>query len=104
MQDCLFCQIASGEKPSETVYTDETLVVFKDIHPKARVHLLIVPKKHIESVQAARDEDEGLLGRMILAARDRAKAEGLEGYKLLFNVGRAAGQVIDHVHLHLLGD
>ena len=102
MTDCIFCQIASKEKKTEVVFENDEFIVFKDINPKARVHLLIVPKKHIHSVAYLEDEDMNLVGRLILTARDVAKKENLSGYKLLFNVGRDGGQIVDHVHLHLL--
>lgn len=104
MPDCIFCKIANKENPAEIVFEDERLVVFKDVKPKSRVHFLIVPKKHIHSVAHIEDSDAELVGSMILAARDVAKKENLSGYKLLFNVGKDAGQVIDHIHLHLLAN
>lgn len=104
MDDCIFCKIANKEKDAELVFEDESLVVFKDIKPSAKIHLLIVPKKHIDSVSSLEDTDAGLIGRMVLTARDLAKKLGLSGYKLLFNVGRDGGQVVDHIHMHLLAN
>lgn len=104
MPNCIFCKIAKKESPAEIVFEDERFVIFKDIKPKSRVHFLIVPKKHIHSVSHAEDSDVELLGSMILVARDVAKKENLSGYRLLFNVGRDGGQVIDHIHLHLLAN
>ena len=88
--------------PSAKVFENENLVAFNDINPKAKVHILIVPKKHIESVKDLQDNDKELVGEMILAARKIAKENKLEGYKLVLNVGREGGQVVDHLHMHLL--
>jgi len=90
--------------PTDIVFENDEVVAFKDINPKARVHLLFVTKKHIDSVAVLEDSDEELIGKLISAARDAAKKENLPGYKLVFNVGRAGGQIIDHIHLHLLAD
>lgn len=103
MSDCIFCKIAHKEKPADIVFENNEIVVFKDINPKTRIHLLIVPKKHISSIKEIEDGDGPLMGRLTLLARDMAKRENLEGYKLLFNVGRSGGQLVDHVHLHLMG-
>jgi histidine triad (HIT) family protein len=102
---CIFCQIGAGEKPAEFLYEDEVLVVFKDIHPHAPVHLLIVPRKHIRSVNDLTEEDAGIVSHMILTAREMARKASVSfsGYKLLFNVERGGGQVIFHLHLHLIG-
>ena len=81
---------------------DEATIVFKDIHPKAETHLLIVPKKHIHSVNSVAAEDWGLVAGLIKKAAEVAKELGLAGYKLVFNVGREGGQMVDHLHLHLL--
>ncbi len=102
IMDCLFCKIAKKMMPSKVVYEDEDFVAFKDIHPKAPVHLLIVPRKHIRSVDHAEFEDAELLGRLILTAQKIAKRDSLAGYKLQINVGRDEGQLVDHLHLHLL--
>ncbi|PIQ06211.1 MAG: histidine triad nucleotide-binding protein [Candidatus Nealsonbacteria bacterium CG18_big_fil_WC_8_21_14_2_50_37_10] len=100
--DCLFCKIANKKTPTEIVYENDKVVAFKDIHPKAPIHLLIVPKKHITSVDHLEFQDKELVGELILAAQKIAKGKKLNGYKLIINVGRPAGQVIDHLHLHLL--
>ncbi len=104
MPDCLFCKISKKETPAEVVFESDDVVAFKDIHPKARVHLLFVPKKHVDSVAVLKESDKELVGKLVLSARDTAKKENLPGYKLVFNVGRAGGQIIDHIHLHLLAD
>lgn len=101
MDGCLFCEIAQKKRVADIVSETDEAVIFKDLNPKARVHLLIVPKRHIASVKDASENDRAMLGGLILAARDAALRENLAGYKLLFNVGRDGGQVIDHLHLHL---
>lgn len=101
--DCLFCKIARGELASDTVYEDDAVRAFYDIHPKAPVHVLVVPKQHIESVAHLEADHREIVSLLIYAAKDIAAKIGLKGYKLVFNVGREGGQVIDHVHLHLLG-
>ncbi len=103
--DCLFCQITAGRSDTRFLYEDDQLVVFRDIHPHAPVHLLIVPKRHIRSVNDLQDGDRDLLAEMFMTARQMARREGVDqsGYKLLFNVERGGGQVIFHLHLHLLG-
>lgn len=104
-KDCLFCQIIRGKKPADFLHRDESLVVFKDIYPQAPVHLLIVPRRHIRSVNQVTEQDGDIIARMILKGKEVAKEVGVaeSGYKLLFNVERGGGQVIFHVHLHLLG-
>jgi histidine triad (HIT) family protein len=100
--ECIFCKIIKKEVPSEMVYEDENFCAFKDINPKADFHILIVPKKHIPSVNHLETKDQKLMGELILVAQKIAKEKNLSGYKLLINVGRDGGQVIDHLHLHLL--
>jgi len=103
MEQCLFCKIIKKEIPSDIVYEDEKVISFKDIHPKAPIHLLILPKKHIPSVDNLEEVDKELVGNLFVVAKNRAKEKNLKGYKLVVNVGREGGQVIDHLHLHLLG-
>jgi len=101
---CIFCNIVSGKQKADIVYSGQDLIAFSDINPKAPVHILIVPKKHIESVQKLKGEDSSLVSNLIFAAQRIARKRGIEiGYKLVINCGRQAGQVIDHLHLHLLG-
>lgn len=100
--DCLFCKIIKKELPSEIVYEDDKILAFKDINPRAPVHFLIVPKKHIPSVDHVEFQDKELMGDLILAAQKIAKEKKLRGYRLQINVGRSAGQIVDHLHLHLL--
>lgn len=101
--DCPFCKIATGELPSEVVYEDAEVKVFKDIHPKAPVHLLIIPKVHIQSIAHLEADHNDTISRLIYTAKKVAAEMGLKGYKLVFNVGREGGQMVDHLHLHLLG-
>lgn len=103
MQDCIFCKIAAGEASAETAYEDDAVKVFASIDPKAPVHLLVIPKVHIQSIAHLEADHGDIVARLIFAAKDTAARRGLTGYKLVFNVGRDGGQVIDHLHLHLLG-
>lgn len=100
--DCIFCQIINKEKSSDIIYEDDRFIIIKDINPKAPVHLLIIPKKHINSVNEVEKEDKELMGDLILAAKNIAKEKNLNGYKLMINIGREGGQIVDHLHLHLL--
>lgn len=104
-EDCLFCKIVNGEIPSEFLYEDDEFVVFRDINPHAPVHLLIVPKKHIRSINDLEEQDSVLVGKSFSLAKQMATAQGVNesGYKLLFNVEKGGGQEIFHIHLHLLG-
>ena len=102
--DCLFCDIAQKKIPSEIVYEDEKFLVFKDINPKASFHVLLIPKKHIESIDQVELQDKELMGELILCAQKVAREKNLQGYKLAINVGRKGGQIIDHLHLHILAD
>ena len=103
MADCLFCKIGNGEIPSDTVFEDDMVRVFKDIHPKAPVHLLVIPKMHIQSIAHLEENHSDVISHMLYRAKEVAARAGLHGYKLVFNVGREGGQVIDHLHLHILG-
>jgi histidine triad (HIT) family protein len=104
-KDCLFCKIASGQMDTEFLYENDQLVVFRDINPHAPVHLLVVPKRHIRSINDLAEDDGTLLAEMVMVAKEMAKKENvnLSGYKLLFNVEKGGGQVIFHLHLHLIG-
>jgi histidine triad (HIT) family protein len=100
----IFHKIVAGEVPADSVYEDERVLVIKDIHPKAPVHLLVIPKKKdIPSIKDVTDSDAELLGHMMVIAKKVAEQEGLKGYKLIFNVGKEGGQEIEYLHLHLLG-
>lgn len=102
MQDCLFCKIINKEVDSDIVYEDDRCVAFKDINPKTRVHLLIVPRKHIASIADIEEQDEALMGHLIFVAKKLAAKNDAKGYQLQFNVGKEAGQIIFHIHLHLM--
>ena len=104
-KDCIFCQIAHGQTSTEILYQTDSLVVFKDINPHAPVHLLFVPKKHIRSVNDLADTDQEILSELIMVAKEMAREHGVakSGYKLLYNVEKGGGQVIFHLHLHLIG-
>jgi len=101
--DCIFCKIANGSVASDTVFEDDVVKAFGDLHPKAPVHVLVISKEHVASIAHLEENHAALIQRMIYAAKRIAKEKGLGGYKLLFNVGREGGQVIDHLHLHILG-
>ncbi len=104
-KNCLFCRISSGASSTDFLFENEILVVFKDINPAAPVHLLIVPKKHIRSINDLSDDDRPILSEMLMVARDMAARYEVakSGYRLFFNVERGGGQVIFHLHLHLIG-
>ncbi len=103
--DCIFCKIISGDIPSTKVYEDELVFAFKDINPEAPVHVLIVPKEHIESVAHLDVAHQPLIGHIHLIAKQIAENEGIDqsGYRLLTNIGKDGGQSVLHLHYHLLG-
>ena len=105
MNECIFCEIIRGEMPGEIVYEDKEIVAFKDINPQAPVHILVVPRKHYNTVLDLNLEDAELAGKMIIVAGKLAREYGIakRGFRLVFNCNREAGQSIYHVHLHLLG-
>lgn len=105
MADCIFCKIVKGEIPSTSVYRDEQAYAFRDIQPAAPTHILIVPQRHIDSVNALSAEDEGTIGHLFTVAKQIAAQEGLSerGYRLVINTNAEAGQTVFHIHLHLLG-
>lgn len=105
MEPCIFCAIGKKESPATIEYDDDDVVAFWDVNPKAKVHILIVPKKHITSVTELEDIDEALMGKMIMVAKKLAEKKGIadEGYRLVINAGKHSGQVVDHIHLHLIG-
>jgi len=104
-KDCIFCQIARGQTDTEMLYQSDTLVVFKDINPHAPVHLLLVPKSHIRSINDLGDADREILAELTMVAKEMAREHGVarSGYKLLYNVEKGGGQLIFHLHMHLLG-
>ena len=102
MHDCIFCKIVNGEIPSDIVYSDDDSVVFKDLNPKDKTHLLVVSKKHIPSLDDLSPDDAGLIEKLVTVARNVAKERSLKGYKLQINVGKDGGQEIFHLHIHLI--
>lgn len=105
MDNCLFCKIAQKQITTKFEYEDEEIVAFNDINPKAPIHILIIPKKHIASVAELEDGNACLVGRLVVVAKQLAEEKGIseKGYRLVFNVGKAGGQIVEHIHLHLLG-
>ncbi len=105
MNDCVFCRIVKKEIPAKIVYEDDLLVAFEDIHPQAPVHLLIIPKTHIESLAHSKIEHQSLLGHLMVKIPEIACLKGLnEGFRTIFNTGRIGGQEVDHIHAHILGN
>ena len=104
MDDCIFCKIIKGEIPSNKVYEDDEILAFKDINPVAPVHILVIPKKHIESTNEISQEDELLIGKMFTVIKKLAKENNLDkGYRIVNNCGEEGGQAVKHLHFHLLG-
>ena len=103
--DCVFCKIVAGEMPGDIVYQDEGLIAFRDINPMASTHLLVIPKKHIPSLVDLSEAESSLIGDMVKVANQLAKREGISesGYRLVINCGEQGGQLVPHLHLHLLG-
>lgn len=100
--DCLFCKIIAKEIPGNIQYEDERCIAFDDIKPAARVHILLVPKKHIPTIADLEEGDEKVIGHLVKVAKGLAEKHGCKGYKLQFNVGKEGGQLVFHVHLHLV--
>ena len=105
MSDCIFCKIAAKELPSETVYEDDQVLAIKDINPLAPVHLLLITKKHITSLNEVSSEDEGLMGHILMLAQKLAQEFGVaeSGYRVVTNIGKEGGQAVPHLHFHVLG-
>jgi histidine triad (HIT) family protein len=105
MKECIFCKIVAGESPSQKVYSDDLVTAFRDLHPVAPTHILIIPNKHIPSMNDVTPEDIPLLGHMLALAPQIASGEGIResGYRLIINTGPHGGQVVYHLHLHLIG-
>jgi histidine triad (HIT) family protein len=103
--DCLFCRIVAGEIPSDQVYSDDQVIAFRDIAPKAPVHVLVIPRRHVDSFAGLDEADAGLVIALVAAANRVARQEGVaeSGYRVATNVGSDAGQSVGHLHLHLLG-
>jgi histidine triad (HIT) family protein len=104
MSDCLFCKICEGKIPAAITYRDDEVVAFKDIGPKAPLHELVIPIRHVASLAAAKPEDAALLGRLLIVASNQARAAGFaeSGFRVVMNSGLDAGQTVHHVHLHVL--
>ena len=103
--DCIFCKIIKGESPANFVYKDEDMVVFHNIKPSAPIHVLMVPIEHIESVNSLEENHGMVISKMMIKAKEVAQSLGIRdsGYKLILNVGKGGGQVIFHLHIHLIG-
>ena len=103
--DCIFCQVADGKIPGDILYQDEEVVAFRDINPQATTHLLIIPRKHIPSLAHLSETDVPLVGHMTKIANSLAREHGISenGYRLVINCGEQGGQVVPHLHMHLLG-
>lgn len=104
MTECVFCGIANGKIPATKVLENDEVVAFRDLHPAAPVHVLVIPRRHIATLDDAKDADAGVLGKMMMAAREVAAATGLgSGYRVVMNVQAGAGQSVFHIHLHVIG-
>ena len=104
MSDCLFCKIIAGDIPSDKVYEDEVMVVFKDINPKAEIHLLAIPREHVASLNELNPLHDASIAHMMRKLPELAKSQGLEdGFRTIINTGAGGGQIIFHLHIHLLG-
>lgn len=105
MSECLFCKIARGEIPCDTVYENDQVIAFRDLNPQAPTHVLVIPRKHISTVNDLTVEDKDIVGEMLLAAKAVAAHDGIaeDGYRLIMNCNKGAGQTVFHIHLHVLG-
>lgn len=105
MKDCIFCKIITGETPANIIYQDDQVIAFDDLYPKAPIHKLIIPRKHIATLNDLTEKDEKLVGHMVYVAKQLAKELKIDkkGYRTLINCNADAGQIIFHIHLHLLG-
>lgn len=105
MNDCIFCKIIKKEIPSDTVYEDDEIIAFRDIHPAAPIHILVIPKKHIESLIDVKQEDEQLIARIFKVINKIAEQEGMDkkGFRVIINCGEDSGQEVGHLHFHILG-
>lgn len=105
MSECIFCKIINKEIPSDVVYETDNVLAFRDLNPQAPTHVLVIPKKHIASINDIQEADTALVGELYLAAKEVAKIEGLseQGYRTVMNCGESAGQTVFHIHLHVLG-
>ena len=101
--NCLFCRIVSGEIPATKIFEDDVSIAFADIHPQAPTHFLVIPKKHIDSLAQATQDDKELLGHLTLVATELAKKSLSKGFRVVINTGEEGGQTVEHLHLHVLG-
>lgn len=103
--ECIFCQIVAGKVPSEILYRDEEVIAFRDINPQAPIHLVIIPQRHIPSLAHLSEAESPVIGHMVNIANQLAKREGIfeSGYRLVINCGEQGGQLVPHLHMHLLG-
>jgi len=101
--NCLFCKIVAGDIPADKLYEDDEVLAFKDIHPQAPFHALVIPKRHLATLDAFEDGDAALAGRLMLTGKRLAAREGLPGYRVAMNINSEGGQVVFHAHLHVLG-
>jgi len=103
--DCLFCKILDGEIPAELIYESDTAVAFRDVNPQAPTHVLVIPRKHIATINDIEQDDQEIIGSLYTAAREVAAKEGIadDGYRAVVNCGEGAGQTVFHIHLHVLG-
>ena len=106
MSECLFCKIRQGEIPADIIFENDDVLAFNDVNPQAPVHLLIIPKKHISTVNDMTDDDQLIMGKLFSAARAIAKQKGVsdDGYRLVVNCNEKAGQTVFHIHMHMLAD
>ena len=105
MSDCLFCKIVEGEIPCDKIFENDQVIAFRDLNPQAPTHILVIPRKHISTVNELTADDNNIVGEMVLAAQAVAKQEGIEesGYRLVMNCNEGAGQTVFHIHLHIMG-
>ena len=102
-EDCIFCKIIAKEMPTNFLYEDDKIVAFNDINPKASIHILVVPKKHINSLKEVTNSDKDLIFHTMSKIPEIAKDHNLKGFRTILNTGREVGQIIDHIHFHILG-
>ncbi|MDH5387772.1 MAG: histidine triad nucleotide-binding protein [Gammaproteobacteria bacterium] len=105
VSDCLFCKIVEGEIPCDKIFENDQVIAFRDLNPQAPTHILVIPRKHISTVNELTADDKNIVGEMVLAAQAVAKQEGIEesGYRLVMNCNEGAGQTVFHIHLHIMG-
>ena len=104
MSDCLFCKIVAGDIPADKLYEDDDVFAFRDISPQAPTHFLVIPKKHLSDLSAVNEDHEKLIGKLVRIGAELAAQEGLDGgYRVIFNNGPDGGQIVYHIHMHILG-